>query len=224
MSGLSLSKGKLSGPKESFSIKNLPAFLGQWIIRNKFYFLAFAIPVVIMYVAYAIFQIVPFGDKAVLVLDLNGQYVSYFESIRDAFWNSDESMLYNWSRNLSGGYIGVIAYYLASPFTLIPILLPRTMMLGSLLIMILVKLGLASVTFSYYLQKSKKMAPLQATVFSTFYALCAYGVIQAMDPMWLDGVYLLPLVILGIEYLIDDGRKLNLIIPLAMIFVFNFYI
>ncbi len=223
MAGLSLSKNKLTGPREEFSFKNLPAFLGQWFIRNKFYFLAFAIPVVLMYIAYAIFKVVPYGDMSVLVLDLNGQYVYYFEAIRDAFWG-EESMLYNWSRNLSGGYIGVIAYYLASPFTLIPILLPRTMLLGSLMIMILTKLGLASVTFSYYLQKSKGMAPLQATVFSVLYALCAYGVIQAMNPMWLDGVYLLPLIILGVEYLIDDGRKLNLTIPLGMAFVFNFYI
>ncbi|MBQ8434794.1 MAG: YfhO family protein [Oscillospiraceae bacterium] len=223
MAGLSLTRNKLSGPKEKFSVKNLPAFLGQWFIRNKFYFLAFAVPVIIMYVAYALFEVSPYGDNSVLVLDLNGQYVYYFEAIRDAFWG-EESMLYNWSRNLSGGYMGIIGYYLASPLTLIPILLPRTMLLGSLLIMILVKLGLASVTFSYLLQKSKGVAPLQATVFSTLYALCAYGVIQAMNPMWLDGVYLLPLIVLGVEYLIDDGRKLNLIIPLAMIFVFNFYI
>lgn len=223
MSGLSQTKSKLSQPRISFSLKNLPTFLGQWFIRNKFYFLAFAIPVIVMYVAYAIFGVYPYGDKSVLVLDLNGQYVYYFEAIRDAFWG-DESMVYNWSRNLSGGYMGVIGYYLASPFTLIPILLPRTMLVGSLQIMILAKVGVASVTFSYMLQKSRNVAPLQSIIFSTLYALCAYGVIQAMNPMWLDGVYLLPLVVLGVEYLVDDGRKLNLIIPLAMIFVFNFYI
>ncbi len=223
MAGLSLSENKPFMKKETFSPGNIGNFLLNWLIRNKFYFLAFAIPVVIMYVAYAIFKVSPYGDNSVLVLDLNGQYVYYFEAIRDAFWG-DESILYNWSRNLSGGYAGIIGYYLASPFTLIPILLPRTMLLGSLQIMILSKLGLASVTFSYYLQKSKGLSGLHATIFSTLYALCAYGVIQAMNPMWLDGVYMLPLIALGIEYLIDDGRKLNLIIPLALIFIFNFYI
>lgn len=218
-----MKRGPLTGERPPLSLKNLPAFLGQWLVRNKVYFLAFAIPVIIMYIAYAIFAAVSNGKDAVLVLDLNGQYVYYFESLRDAFWG-DESIFYNWSRNLSGGYAGVIGYYLASPFTLIPILLPRTMLLGSLKIMILAKLGLASVTFSYYLRKSRNIAPLQSVVFSCLYALCAYGVIQAMDPMWLDGVYLLPLVILGVEYLIDDGRKLNLAIPLAMVFFFNFYI
>ncbi len=220
MSALALNKGKPLGSPVN---KSMGERIGGWFIRNKFYFLAFAVPVLVMYIAYAIFQVSPYGDNSVLVLDLNGQYVYYFESIRDAFWG-DESIFYNWSRNLSGGYAGVIGYYLASPFTLIPILLPRTMILGSLQIMILTKLGLASVTMSYYLQRSKDLKPLPATVFSSLYALCAYGVIQAMDPMWLDGLYLLPLVILGVEYAVDDGRKLNLAIPLAMIFVFNFYI
>lgn len=223
MAGLSLTKDKHSGLKMNFSLKNFGNFLIQWLIRNKIYFLAFAIPVAIMYLAYSLFKVFPYGDNSVLVLDLNGQYVYYFEAIRDAFWG-DESILYNWSRNLSGGYAGVIGYYLASPFTLIPILLPRTMLLGSLQIMILSKVGLASVTFSYFLQKSKGLNAIQSTVFSTLYALCAYGVIQAMNPMWLDGVYLLPLIALGVEYLIDDGRKLNFIIPLALIFIFNFYI
>lgn len=176
-----------------------------------------------MYVSYAIFGIYPFGEESVLVLDLNGQYVYYFEALRDAFWG-EESILYNWSRNLSGGYAGIIGYYLASPFTLIVMLLPRTMLLGSLLIMILAKVGTASVAFSYYLQKSKGMNPFQSMLFSTLYALCAYGVIQAMNPMWLDGVVMLPFVALGVEYLINDGRKLNFIIPLAIMFVANFYI
>ena len=51
MAGLSLTKDKLSGPKEPLSLKNFGNFLIQWLIRNKIYFLAFAIPVVIMYVA-----------------------------------------------------------------------------------------------------------------------------------------------------------------------------
>lgn len=223
MAGLFSAKAESPLLREKLTPKNFFSFLGQWFIRNKWYFSAFFIPVIIMYVSYAIFGIYPFGEESVLVLDLNGQYVYYFEALRDAFWG-EESILYNWSRNLSGGYAGIIGYYLASPFTLIVMLLPRTMLLGSLLIMILAKVGTASVAFSYYLQKSKGMNPFQSMLFSTLYALCAYGVIQAMNPMWLDGVVMLPFVALGVEYLINDGRKLNFIIPLAIMFVANFYI
>lgn len=209
--------------KPAASGKNIGSILLDWLSRNRFYIIAFFIPVVLMYISYAIFGLYPFGEESVLALDFNAQYVYYFEALRDAFWG-DESIFYSWGRNLSGGMMGVIGYYLASPFTLIVMLLPRKMILTSLLIMILCKIGTASVTFSLYLQKSKGLSPLHATIFSVLYSLMAYMVIQTIDPMWLDGLVLLPLVALGIECLIDDGRKLNYIIPLALMFVANFYI
>ena len=197
--------------------------VSAWFTRNRFYFLAFFLPILLLYVAYAFFGLTPFGERSVLCLDLNGQYVYYFEAIRDAFWG-DGSLLYNWTRNLSGDYSGIIGYYLASPFTLIVMLLPRKMILTSLLIMILCKLGTASVTMSIYLQKSKHVKPLLSVILSTGFGMCAYGVIQTIDPMWLDGLVCLPLIALGVEYLVDDGRKINYILPLALICVANFYI
>ncbi|MDD6082635.1 MAG: YfhO family protein [Oscillospiraceae bacterium] len=211
-----------------------------WLYKNRFYIYAFFIPVLIMALAYGLFDVFPLGnimgtnyenipkrntahDGSVLVLDLNGQYVYYFEALRDALWG-DGSIFYNWSRNLSGEFMGIIGYYLASPFTLIVMLLPRTMLLESLLIMQLAKLGAVGVTFSYYLQHSKKMQPINSLIFSTAFALCAYAVIQLMDPMWIDGLVLLPMIALGIEYLVDKKLRANYIIPLALIFVANFYI
>ncbi len=194
-----------------------------WLGRNRYYFIAFFLPVAFIYIAYAIFGMYPFGDESVLCLDLNGQYIYYFEAIRDAF-HGDGSILYNWSRNLSGDYMGIIGYYLASPFTLIVILLPRTMILGAMLIMILCKLGCASVAMFHYLRRSKGLQPMYAVILSLMYSMCAYGIIQTIDPMWLDGMVFLPLICLGVEYLVDDGRKLNYIIPLAIMCVANFYI
>ena len=200
-----------------------PKGVKGWFWRNWNYLLAFCLPVLLIYIAYRMFGLEPSGEHSVLCLDLNGQYVYYFEAIRDAF-HGDGSVLYNWSRNLSGGYMGVIGYYLASPFTLIVILLPRTKILGALLLMILVKLGTASFAFSYYARKAKHVSQGLSVVLGISFGMCAYGIIQTIDPMWLDGLICLPFIILGIEYLVDDGRKINMIIPLAMICVANFYI
>ncbi len=210
-------------PKQPRRTRSGGGILG-WLKRNYPYFIAFLLPVVLICIAYAIFGLYPFGDKkSILCLDLNGQYVYYFEALRDAFYG-EESIFYNWSRNLSGGYMGVIGYYLASPYTLIVMLLPRDMILISLLIMILCKLGTASLTMCYYLRKSKHVNFPLGVVLGTCFAMCAYGIIQTIDPMWLDGLAFLPLIILGVEYLVDDGRKLNYIIPLALMCVANFYI
>lgn len=207
------------------------------IYDRRYYIYAFFIPVLIMALSYGFFDVYPFGnilgasfenrsiphDGSVLVLDLNGQYVYYYEALRDAIWGHG-SIFYNWSRNLSGEFIGIIGYYLASPFVWIVMLLPRTMLLESLLIMQLAKLGTIGITMSYYLQKSKNIKPLNSVIFSSLFALCAYAVIQLMDPMWIDGLILMPLIMLGIERLVDKEQKANYIIPLAIMFVAHFYI
>ena len=150
---------KAAKERRSISAQGILKALQNWAIKNRFYIIAFFIPVILMYISYAIFGLYPFGEESVLALDLNAQYVYYFEALHDAFWG-DGSAFYSWSRNLSGEYMGIIGYYLASPFTLIVMLLPRKMILTSLLIMILCKIGTASVTFNYFLQKSRKMEPL----------------------------------------------------------------
>ena len=194
-----------------------------WKNSFPFYAAAFLIPALLTFIAYVLFGVYPFNVRSVLTLDLNGQYVHYFEAIRDAFWGG-RSLLYSWERNLSGGFQGVIGYYLASPFTLIVILLPRKMILESLMIMQLCKIGASGVTFSVYARRSKGVDNLSSVIFGTMYALIAFNAIQMIDPMWLDGPIFLPLIILGVEYLVDDGRKLNYIIPLAILFIANFYI
>ena len=191
--------------------------------KPLYYIAAFFIPVLLTFIGYAIFGVYPFGERSVLTLDLNGQYVYYFENIRRCFWEG-ESFLYSWARNLSGGYQGVIGYYLASPFTFIVIFMPRDLIIEALMIMQLCKVGACGVTFCAYAQNSKNVKPLQSVIFSTMYALMAYVSIQLIDPMWIDGPIFLPLIILGVEYLVDDGRKINYIIPLAIMFIANFYI
>ena len=235
--GTTLAKSKATGTKtKSSAARNKigstkPAITAADIIAEKkgikhkplFYLAAFLIPFLLTFVSYIGFDVYPFGERSVLTLDLNGQYIYYFEYLRDAFWG-DGSFFYSWSRNLSGGFMGIIGYYLASPFTLIVMLLPRKMILESVMIMQMAKVGAAGLTFSIYAQKSKHLKPLQSLMFSTMYAMMAYVVIQLIDPMWIDGPVFLPLIILGVEYLVDDGRKINYIIPTAIMFVANFYI
>ena len=232
-----MAKSQATGTKaKSASARNKigstqPAITAADIIAEKrgqkfkplYYVVAFLVPFLLTFVSYICFDVYPFGERSVLTLDLNGQYIYYFEALRDAFWG-DGSAFYSWSRNLSGGFMGIIGYYLASPFTLIVMILPRKMILESVMIMQMTKVGAAGLTFCIYAQKSKKLKPLQSLMFSTMYAMMAYVVIQLIDPMWIDGPVFLPLIILGVEYLIDDGRKLNYIIPTAIMFIANFYI
>lgn len=222
-----MSKSASSKPPKNalkpLSVKAAGKGLRNWCVDKRLYFLAFFLPVAVMFAAYAVFGIHPFGDESVLVLDLNGQYVYYYELLHDAF-RGERSLIYSWGRNLSGELFGIFAYYLASPFMIIICLLPRSLMCGAVMLMQLAKIGSASVTFAFFLKKTGVKKPVSLVLFPTMYALMSYMTVQLMDPMWLDGLVYLPLIMWGVHRLVDEGKILPYAIPLGLMFIAHFYI
>ena len=184
---------------------------------------SFGIPCLILLIAYFIFGVYPFGSESVLSLDLNGQYVYYYDYMYDVF-AGEESVFYSWSRNLSGEFMGIIGYYLGSPFNFLVWMFPRNMITEGLLTMMVTKVGAIGLCTAVYLSRGKGFGKLTTIVFSASYALCSYTMVQTMNPMWLDGVMILPLVVYGIEKLIDEGKFVMCVISLVYAFVTCFYI
>lgn len=195
----------------------------SWLYCKRSYFIVFFVPIAILFAVFAAFEYYPFGDYCPLVLDLNGQYIYYYEHLNDAF-RGNADLLYSWSRNLGGEMLGIYGYYLASPFMLIVALLPRKWILTSVMIMQLLKVGTCGVAFNYYIRNSKNITSYTSVIFSILYALMSYVVVQLMDPMWLDGLIYLPFITYGIEYLIEKKKKVRYIVPLALMFMSHFYI
>lgn len=184
---------------------------------------SFGIPFFILLLSYFIFGVYPFGEESVLSLDLNGQYVYYYDYMYDVF-AGEESIFYSWSRNLSGEFMGIIGYYLGSPFNFLVWMFPRNMITEGLLTMMVTKVGAIGLCTAIYLSRGKGYNKLTTIVFSASYALCAYTMVQTMNPMWLDGVMILPIVVYGIEKLMDEGKFVMLTISLVYAFVTCFYI
>ncbi len=185
---------------------------------------AFFLPLMLMYLIYVGMEVWPFGQNSVLVLDLNGQYVYYFEYFRDVI-HGDGSLLYSWTRSLGGEFMGIFAYYLCSPFTLLVALLPKTALTEALLILIITKVGTCGACAAFYLKRSRNLSSYTSVLFGTMYALCAYGVIQSMNTMWIDAMYLLPIVLYGLEKMIGGtGNPLRYCVPLFVLFMTNYYI
>ncbi len=185
--------------------------------------LCFAIPAFLMLFVHAIYGVYPFGDNSVLVLDLNGQYVYYFEALRRAVYG-DASLLYSFSRNLGGEFVGIYAYYLASPLSYIVCLFPKSMITEALYTIIVVKCGLSGLTFGYFLDRTAGLRQHTVILFSLCYALSGYGMIMQHNTMWMDAVYLLPLICLGVYSLIRFRRFKLFVSSLALGILANYYI
>ena len=195
----------------------------RFFTSDRQLWISFLVPCLTLLISYFIFGVFPFGKQSVLSLDLNGQYVYYYDYMYDVFAGK-ESVFYSWSRNLSGEFMGIIGYYLASPFNLLVWMWPRECITEGLLTMMVIKVGAIGLCTAVYLSKRKKLDRLTTVIFSSCYALCAYTLEQTMNPMWLDGVMILPIVVYGIEELIDNGKFMMCTISLVYAFVTCFYI
>lgn len=204
-------------------IKSNEKLLG---IKNEYGYLgyAFLVPAVIMLAIYFSLGHKPLGDNSVLTLDLNAQYVYFYEALREFVWG-DASLLYSFSRSLGGEFMGIYAYYVASPLSYIVAIFPKSMMLFALLTIIVTKVGLCGLTFGFYLHKQSPSINKNAVIlFSTMYALSAYTITYQNNIMWLDGVFLLPILTYSIERLIKTGRYKLYVITLALMMMSHYYI
>lgn len=202
--------------------------LGQRIasIKNEYGYLWLAalIPAVIFFLIYLARGLYPFGSGTVLVLDLNGQYAYFFEALRNAVLDGG-SLLYSWSRALGGEFIGMYAYYIASPLSYLICLFPADKTQEFLLIMFMLKSAICGATMGFYLHKhSISKNKLSVITFAIMYALSAYCVVQQNNTMWIDAVMWLPLVAFGVEEVIKYGRYKVFVIFLALTLASNFYI
>ena len=185
---------------------------------------AFTIPVILMYLMYLCRGIYPFGDSTILVLDLNGQYVYFYEGLWDIL-HGDASCLYSFSRALGGEFMGTFDYYVASPFSLLIGLFPREWIQETLLVVFLLKGGLCGFNMGFYLHKhSETKSKLTIITFSILYALTSYCIIQQNNSMWIDAVLWLPILAYAIEELIKRGHFRLFVFTLAITLISNFYI
>ena len=183
------------------------------------------IAVVLVYLMYLARGQYPFGDGCVLVLDLNGQYVSFYHALRDIL-HGDASLFYTFCRNMGGEFLGIFDYYVASPFAWLVALFPETMMLEALLVLFLLKTALLAFNMGFYLHKTSRGKPnkLAVIAFSLMYALTSYAIVQQHNSMWIDCVLWLPILTYAIEQLIKRGRFRLYVFTLAISIFSNFYI
>jgi uncharacterized membrane protein YfhO len=195
---------------------------GLFLRKHYVFLLSFFLPSVILEIAYACNFIYPFGNCDVLIIDLFHQYAPFISDLQDKL-KSFSSLLYSWSGGLGASYLPQIAYYLASPFNLLTVLFPKEYLSEAILFLTLLKVGLAGACFAYYLKGVHGEENLSTVAFSLLYALSGFVLAYCWNIMWMDAIYLLPLVILGLVKIVRGERGIFYCLTLALAIISNFY-
>ncbi len=190
---------------------------------DPLYLLSFLVPALIMLVIFVIQQIYPFGERSFLHIDMYHQYfpflVEFYHKLRNG-----ESLFYSWNTGIGSNFLALYVYYLASPANWLCILVPERFLMEFLSYMVVIKTGLCGLTFTYYIRKHFQSSPWGILGFSLFYALSGFMAAYNWDVMWLDVIVLAPVIILGAERLVNEGKCYMYCVTLGLSILSNYYL
>ncbi|MBR3575467.1 MAG: YfhO family protein [Lachnospiraceae bacterium] len=152
-------------------------------------------------VIFAFSGIFPGSERILFVFDMLEQFASFYSSLKGLF-TGDVTFFYTFRGSLGTSYMGTYAYYLASPFSFITCLFDTEHLPDAIWLMDIVKTGMIGASFSAFALYRGVKSPFQNIVLSMCYALSSAAVTFFILPMYLDVMYMLPVLCILLERLI----------------------
>ncbi len=184
------------------------------------YLLAFFIPFVIFGI---IIFLIFLNGKTLLVSDLAAQYEALLREFKDIVTNKS-SLFYSFSKGLGGNMIGTVSYYLISPLNLIVLLFSDSNIDIAIALIILLYISLSGLTMFIYLKHHFKISNFNLLIFSSSYALMSYNICYYFHIMWMCNIVLLPILLIGIDKIIDNKKPFIYLFTLFIMILSNYYI
>lgn len=184
---------------------------------------AWAIPTGIMLAIFFLKSIFPFGGRSFLYMDMYHQYMPFFSEFYDKMQEGN-GLLYSWNVGIGSNFLALYVYYLACPLHFLGLLVPKAYIMEFLSYLVVCKVGLCGLTACLYLQRRFHTLSVSTVIFSCFYALSGFMAAYNWNIMWLDPVILLPLILLGLELLVKEGRYGLYCVTLALSIYTNYYL
>lgn len=206
------------------SIPQIPKQLNQYGHRRFGYdLLAFALPIIVVIIAFWSLQIAPFGHQNLLISDMGTQYVAWLTQFRHAITTGQFSF-YSFSLSLGDNAFPLVAYYLLSPFNLLLFFFPASEVPLAVTYIILLKIGSIGLSTAYFLRRVYHNTSWSNLIFATIFSLSGFVATYFYDIMWLDALILLPLVMLGVRQLVAHKSPTLYFFALWATIVSNYYL
>lgn len=189
---------------------------GPWVA------LSFIVPVLIMVGVYASINIYPGSKITLLASDAYSQYANFHASFNNVL-HGKQNIFFTWFGSLGLNYWAFMAYYLNGIFTPLVALFDNSQMPDALYFLTLLKIGCSGVSFWVLANYKFNLQNWLKTALSICYALMAYSIGYSEVIMWLDTFVYLPLIILGIHWILDKKSPVLLFISYLLLFLSNFY-
>ena len=193
------------------------------IRKNIILFFCFFVPIVLLSALFLVKGVYPFGSQSNLMWDMEIQYTDFFAYYRSVLLGKAD-LSYSFSKSLGGSMVALWGYYLSSPLNLLVIFFKHSQMQLFVFVITALKLGLCGLTFGIFIKsKFKELQELYVLLISVAYAFTQYGVGQISNIMWLDGMYMLPIMLLAVDKFVYSKKVIPLYVTVALSIIFNWY-
>ena len=189
--------------------------------------LIFSVPVVIMFIlalVYSAYGLYPLGNGTIAWCDMTQQVIPMTCDLKDIL--TGKAGLFLNMQNAGGmSMIGVIFFFVASPLNLLTLFVDNSELVLFVNVLTMLKMMLAGLTAVLFFRRCFKNTPRAfAWCLSVSYALCGYAVIYYQNSIWLDVMYLFPLLMMGIHSLVTKNKLAGFVISLSALAIVNYYI
>ena len=195
-----------------------------WASDWRYILLAFGTSFGVMLLIAFCYDMFPFGDITILRMDLYHQYGPLLAELYDRITHGG-SLVYSWTSGGGGSFLGNFFNYLSSPISFFILLFGHKNTTECIAFIITLKAALSASTATYYFKKSPEfgVSNFITAGFGVLYAFSGYFVAYYWNFMWLDGMMLLPLIVLGIEKIFNGDKGLLYVITLALLMFSSYY-
>ncbi len=192
--------------------------------NNYIYILSTGIPALIMLAVWISAKIGP-GGRSLIIVDGLHQYMPFFSDYYEKLKHG-ESLFYSFEEGMGTNFMALWSYYLASPFNLLILLFPKSQLNTAVSLIATLKIILCGWTFSYAaLHRSHVKYKHPGVIpLAVAYSMSNYVVGYYWNVMWMDCVFIFPLIILGFDYIVEKKDPRLYIFTLFYAIFCNYYI
>ena len=203
--------------------KKIAAKFKNFHFSNTFYYFLILVTISI---GFYMLMLVQNGFSLAYGGDYMAQYIPMGYHIWDYYhdWiHTGHFTLFDPELYLGANSLGSNAYYgLFSPFNIIIVLLPRTIVPQSVAISSMIKLACAGLFFSLYVKKAFKIKESVSFICGIAYAFCGWDAFYLWYNNYQDILVFLPIVLLGIEKTLQEEKPWVLALGVFFLAICNY--
>jgi len=192
--------------------------------KLKPYLITTSIVLIIFLIIFISKGIFPFGNNSLIWGDMHDQITAFYYHFYDSFKDSS-SLLINFSTSSGINFIGILAYYILSPFSFITLLFPRDQIYLAVSIIVALKILASSLTCLYFIRTYfKKLSCLLSIFLAIIYAFSGYSLMMYQITPWIDLMCLFPILMIGLKKVLDLEKPTLYIVILTASLIVSFYV